>query len=105
MVRVWEERSVAIRGVELVKLAGGETIWWMVGNALAPGADPLLFLGKGEDHGIRWFPADALMWVPAMKDELPDVSSHIDLHGTCVSGAPPEFFLIIYYILGNAGEE
>lgn len=100
-IRRWRDTPIAIVGLDLVKLGGTETIWWMVGNALGEGADPLLWLGPQEAHGAVWFPTDTGIIVPG------DSDGYIDLHGSCekAQGAWPwkahdpgvGFLLTIYY--------
>lgn len=93
-LRPWEADPIKIIGIELTKIQGGPTQFWMAGNNIV--GDAMLWLGSNEDHGRHDFPPGATM--PMMgKADATDLS-YIDLHGACLGGGPVAIYYTVYYL-------
>ena len=91
----WRDRPIAIVGVELTKIDGGPTLWWMAGKA-NPEGDAMMFLGPGENHGRHDFPAGFGMSMPDKEHAGP--RDYVDLHGSCSGGGPVHVFYVLYFV-------
>jgi hypothetical protein len=94
----WLPRPVAIRAIELTKISGGPTLWFMAGNNII--GDTMIFLGPGENHGRHDFPAGMKMPMPAAAPDAEGQKRYLDLHGACDGTLRPNdvrVFYTIYY--------
>ena len=108
-VRPFENASITVIGYELMKLQGGlsvrdqqqnnEMSWFMIGSAIFPQPDAMIWLAPGEKHAKQMWPAGAGQLWPSRERANPGrLTDFIDLHGVCFGGGPIIIFLTIYYM-------
>jgi hypothetical protein len=94
----WEKEAIMIIGVEFLKIKGGPTNFFMIGNNYV--SDAMIWIPKNTDHGRSFFPSGYGMPLPAMADAQD--GTYLDLHGSCndddkQENRPLEGFVTIYY--------
>jgi hypothetical protein len=94
-IHPWIDLDITVRGVELTKLKGGPTLWWMPGNNAY--GDTLMWLGPGENHGYRDFPPGTAQTFPSITNS--SKLTYIDLHGACAGGDSVTIYMTLYYTL------
>jgi hypothetical protein len=103
-VHPWADAPVTVIGYELVKTEAPEsepnphTSWFMIGSAIYPQPDTMLWLAPGETHAKQMWPAGIGQVWPS-KDNATENGNpdFIDLHGVCYGGGPISIFMTIYY--------
>jgi hypothetical protein len=91
----WLSSDITIRGVEVTKVVGGPTLWWMPGNNAF--GDTLMWVGPGDDHGYRDFPPDTGQGFPSIANGTK--LTYVDLHGACGGGGGVTIYMTLYYTL------
>lgn len=103
-VHPWADAPITVIGYELLKTDAPESeqnlhaSWFMIGSAIYPQPDTMLWLAPGERHAKQmWPPGIGQVWPSkdnAIVNGMPDF---VDLHGICFGGGPISIFMTIYY--------
>lgn len=104
-IRPFADFPITVIGYEMAKVAGGPTIFFMIGSGHQP--DAFLWMGPGENHA-RWMMGPGLghPWPSKQKAAAnwqPGHEEMINVHGTCSSPdlkalTPVTILLTVYYI-------
>lgn len=89
----WESQPITIRGISLIKVAGGTALWFMAGNGYVP--DAMAWLKPGETFGSHHFPAG--MGMPFPSSVGAPSNAYLDLHGGCTGGGTFAIHYTVYY--------
>lgn len=92
-IRPFEKRQIIIRGLELLKINGKPTDWWMIGSGFV--ADAWLWIPPGGTHARRDFPSGTGVPWPGTDTATP--TDFFDLHGSCSGGGKAIFFFTVTY--------
>lgn len=94
-LKPWTTGDITIVGLDLMKLSGGPSLWWMVGNNHV--TDIMLQMGANENRSGAHYAVSGSGWHFPGSATAP-ANAYLDLHGACSGGGPVQMALTVFYI-------